>query len=750
MENQTTTGPFMERIPPEVNAKLRAAKPSDEPVLIQVVADLADDSSFRERWLVVTGQRLLVIPSDGADGTVEVPMEQVKAVRTEALIGGGRLELERKQGAPAYLHYTSSLAPKFAEVAEGIRQLTKGEALALPEEVPRTRCPKCRRLLPEKDGICPACVKRWDTFLRIANYLRPYRGKAATLVLMTVAGTLTGLIPPIITRHIIDDVLTPRANFSLLVWLALGLLGLRVLGWGLEVGRGWLNVWVGSRTTADIRSQLYRRMQYLPLKVFDRRKVGTLISRITNDSDRLEGFLMFGLPHLFTNGLMLVGILGLLLYMSWGLTLFVLLPVPAIILGSLLLWKRLMANWTRWSARWSRLSSHLNESISGIRVVKAFSQERREGVRFDQRNEGVREASVTADRSWFLFFTVINFLMSFGVFFVWYFGGRQILRQELTLGALMAFISYLWLLYGPLHWFGEINNWMTRAFAGAERIFEILDAPAEPSEDPDAVPMPRMEGRVTFKEVAFGYDRVKPVLKAIDLEVAPGEMIGLVGRSGVGKSTMINLICRFYDADRGELLIDGVDIRKVRLKDLRGQIGMVHQESFLFSGAIAENIGYGKPGASFDEIVRAAKAANAHEFIVAKPDGYDTPVGERGDKLSGGEKQRIAIARAILHDPKILILDEATSSLDTQTEKKIQEAIARLVKGRTTFAIAHRLSTLRSANRLVVIDDGKIAEVGTHEELLTRQGIFYRLVQTQKETSSVVAVGGGKDDPNAK
>ena len=744
------THPFIDALPPGVDARLRLAKPSDEPVLIQVAADLASDQSFREQWLVVTGQRLLVIPSDGPDGTVEVPMEQVKAVRVEALIGSGRLELERKQGAPAYLHYTSSLAPRFAEVAEGIRQLTKGETLTLPSELPRTRCPKCRRLLPEKDGICPACVKRWDTLLRIAGYLKPYRGSAVGLVLLTVAGTLMGLLPPLITRHIIDDVLTPRANFRLLVWLVLGLLGLRILSWGVEVGRGWLNVYLGSRTTADIRSQLYRRMQYLPLKVFDRRKVGTLIARITNDSDRLEGFLMFGLPHLFTNGLTMVGILILLFYMSWELTLFVLLPVPAIILGGLLIWKRLERSWGRWSVKWSRLSSQLNESISGIRVVKAFSQEGREGARFDERNEGVREASVTADRRWFVFFTVINFLMSFGVFFVWYFGGKQILRQELTLGALMAFISYLWLLYQPLAWFGGISNWMTRAFAGAARIFEILDAPAEPSEDPDAIPMPRMEGRVIFKEVMFGYDRAKPVLKGIDLEVTPGEMIGLVGRSGVGKSTIINLICRFYDIDRGSLLIDGVDIRKIRLKDLRSQIGMVHQESFLFNGALAANIAYGKPEASFEEIVRAAKAANAHEFIVAKPDGYDTLVGERGNKLSGGEKQRIAIARAILHDPRILILDEATSSLDTQTEKKIQEAIARLVKGRTTFAIAHRLSTLRSANRLVVVDDGKIAEVGTHEELLARQGIFYRLVQTQKETSSVVAVGGGQDDPNAK
>ena len=287
---------------------------------------------------------------------------------------------------------------------------------------------------------------------------------------------------------------------------------------------------------------------------------------------------------------------------------------------------------------------------------------------------------------------------------------------------------------------------MIHAYAGAERIFEVMDTPVESFDAPNAKAMPQIGGRVSFKDVTFGYDPGKPVLRGINLEVAPGEMIGLVGKSGVGKSTFINLICRFYDVSRGRLDVDGEDIREIRLEDLRGQIGLVHQEPTLFNVTIADNIRYGKPDATFDEVIRAAIAAEAHEFIIAKPDGYDTKVGERGGKLSGGEKQRISIARAILHDPKILILDEATSSLDTPTEKKIQIAIARLVKGRTTFAIAHRLSTLRNADRLVVLDDGKITEVGTHEELIARRGIFYKLVHTQQATTAVMAVGGGKAD----
>ena len=311
---------------------------------------------------------------------------------------------------------------------------------------------------------------------------------------------------------------------------------------------------------------------------------------------------------------------------------------------------------------------------------------------------------------------------------------------ELTLGTLMAFYSYMMLLYGPLEWFGMVNSWMTRAMAGAERIFEIIDTPSEAYRDPNAVPMPNIEGRVTFDDVTFGYDKSKPVLHEINLDVKPGEMIGLVGKSGVGKTTTVNLICRFYDVDRGSIAVDGVDLRDVRLEDLRSQIGIVLQEPFLFSGSIAENIGYGKPGATFDEIVEAARAAHAHDFIVTKPDGYDTLIGERGESLSGGERQRVSIARAILHDPRILILDEATSSVDVQTEKRIQDAVARLVKGRTTFAIAHRLSTLRNADRLLVMDAGRVVEMGTHRELLERKGAFYKLVQMQEEISQIIAI----------
>ena len=738
----------MERLLDSVDEKLEALRrvlPEGEEELIRVQADLDEKGHFGTQWVVVTGTRVLV-QQNGA--VQDIPFAEMALARTEALVGGARLEIHRKNGPSVHVPYSMTQAQKFSETTRGIEQLRKEQALFINANLDRTRCESCGRLLPEKNGICPACLNKWATLGRIASYLKPYKGRAVVLALASIVATVAELIPPLVTKRIVDDVLIlPEGTevllddrFGLLGMLVLALVGIRLVTWGAEWAHGWTVTWLSARVTADIRSQLYRQLELLSLQFYDKRQVGAVMSRVTSDSNRLQQFLVDGLPYLVIEAMMLVGILIALLMMSWSLAILVLIPVPLIMIWGYAFYRRMRKFFMRWMQSWSETMARVNEALTGIRVVKAFAQEKQEIGVFKKRNDKLTRVGIATEVNRGIFYKTMTLFTASGVLIVWYYGGLEVIDGELTLGTLMAFYSYMMLLYGPLEWFGMVNSWMTRAVAGAERIFEIIDTPTEAYQNPNAVPMPHIKGHIEFEDVTFGYDKSKPVLHEINLDVKPGEMIGLVGKSGVGKTTTVNLICHFYDVDRGNIEIDGVNVRDIRLEDLRSQIGIVLQEPFLFSGTIGENIGYGKPGATFEEIMQAAKAAYAHDFIVTKPDGYDTVIGERGESLSGGERQRVSIARAILHDPSILILDEATSSVDVQTEKRIQDAISRLVKGRTTFAIAHRLSTLHNADRLVVMDAGRIVEMGTHRELLEKQGAFYKLVQLQEEISQIIAI----------
>jgi ATP-binding cassette subfamily B protein len=557
----------------------------------------------------------------------------------------------------------------------------------------------------------------------------------ALLVPIMAVGTFGQLLPPFIIQHIIDRIVSPAQAFrglGQIFWLVAGLLGARLMIWACEVGRAWIGVWLGARVSADLRAQFFRCLERLPLRFFDQWQVGLLMSRFTNDASRVEEFLSSGVPLLIVNSLMLIGILGYLFYTSWALTVCVLLPAPLIILGASLIWDRLRDVIERQAASMARLSAHLSESLAGIRVVKAFAQEQQELVRFGRRNEQLCEMSASVERRSFAFFSLIYFLMNLGAFVVWYVGGRRVLGGELTLGELTAVISYLWMLYWPLQWLGQLNTSLAQAITGAQRIFEIVDSPEEDDNAKPGKPLRHMRGTISFRKVTFGYDPGKPVLHDIDFEVGAGEVVAVIGKSGAGKTTMMNLLCRFYDVDRGSIAVDGMDLREICIDDLRNQIGVVLQDSFLFNGTIADNIRYGKPDASLDEVISAATAANAHCFIVGRNDGYDTILGEKGSRLSGGEKQRITIARTLLRDPKILILDEATSSLDIETEHSIQEALSRLAQSRTTLIVAHRLSSIRKASRVIVLDAGRIVETGTYQELIARQGVFYHLATTQK------------------
>ena len=757
-ESTETRTRLLEPASAEVDAEIQSHLGDGEDLLIRVYADLDLDGRFTTQWVAVTDTRVVVIPGWSAsepqvdgNGVSNVLIEDLIAVRTEGLVGGGRLELERggrDGGQTLVVQYTSSQAVKFSEVARGLKQLRKEETFQINPRLDRLRCEQCGRLLPEKNGICPACIRKWHTLGRIISYIIPHKGRAILLALASVATTLAELMPPLITERLVDDVLLPQEvpppnmddRLALLGWLVIALVGVRVASWLAEFVHGWTVTWLAARVTADIRAHLYRRLEMLSLQFYDKRQTGALISRVTRDAGMLEEFLIEGVPYLLINGLMIFGIIAFMMSMSWKVTLLMLIPVPLMITWSGVFWRRMRRIFHKYGRGWSGLGSRLNEALNGIRVVKAFAQEERELGAFERKNLALSDISRKTARNFWSLFATMSLFSGFAMIIVWFAGGLEVLDGTLKIGTLLAMYSYMWMVYGPLEWLTEVNIWMTRAFAGAERIFEVIDADPEPYADPHAVAMPRIDGRVTFTDVTFGYDKSKPVLHDVNLDVEPGEMIGLVGKSGVGKTTTVNLISRFYDVDQGQILVDGVSIGDIKLQDLRRQIGIVQQAPVLFSGSIADNIGYGKPEATFEEIVGAAKAANAHQFICAKGDGYDTRVSERGDNLSGGEKQRIAIARAVLHDPAILILDEATSSVDVETEKQIQESIFRLIEGRTTFAIAHRISTLKRANRLAVLEAGRIVEIGSHDELMAARGRFYDLVELQQAVSEIIAV----------
>ncbi|BDI29520.1 ABC transporter [Capsulimonas corticalis] len=711
----------------------------DEEPLVRLEADIDSAGSFGRRSLEVTKDQVRVLDHDGTLA-FQMPISEIKTARNEPLVGGGRLEITAKTGEILpIISYSQSVAAQFSEAARGIEQLAKGEPLLISLKTEQTNCPKCGRLLPEKDGVCPACVNRGRTLLRIAGFLKPYRLQAAALTTCSILTTLANLIPPQIVGNLVNGIVNAHhtlAHLFQLMWIWGAVI---VFGSLVQVVNGRLIAFLAANIAADLRSKLYRSIEYLQVSYFDKKQVGSIASRVTQDTDRVWGFLVDGLPFLVINSLMLLGVIGFLLQISLKLTLAIIAPIPMVMLISIIFWRPMSTMFTRVGQKWARFHTLLNESLSGIRVMKAFAQEDLEFDRFASRNKELRDAAVAADSRWSTIFGAMSLFTSIGTLICWSVGGPMVYRHEITLGDFIKVTAYLNLVYGPLQWFAQVNNWFSRAMAGAERIFEIMDMEKE-NYAKDNSTKHDIEGTVEFSNIRFGYDKSNPVLKNLSFTAKPGEMIGLVGKSGAGKSTTINLICRFYEPDAGTLMIDGIDYREMDLQDLRRQIGLVLQEPFLFNGTIAENIAYGKPGADFDDIIKAAKAANAHNFILAKPDGYDTMVGERGAKLSGGERQRISIARAILHDPRILILDEATSSVDVETEKQIQEAIGRLTAGRTTFAIAHRLSTLRNADRLIVLDKGEIAEIGTHAELMEKKGEFFKLVETQSQVTQIIGL----------
>ncbi len=644
------------------------------------------------------------------------------------------------------------------EIAKLQRQLErritgKSESDLPPEhkgpEEKKVRCEKCGQVIPPWSETCPACVSKRQVLSRLTDFVRPYKWQAITGFALAVLVTISQIIRPYLTKPLLDQGLglgrggVGHGDYRVVVGYAGLLTVLIVFAAVAGAMRQRLMGTLGSKISRDIRDRAYEHLHKLSLSYFSKKPTGSLVTRITSDSDRVWDFVAFTVIEASTSVLTIVGVGVALFLLDWRLACIVLLPIPLVIALTIYFHKRLHSGFEQMFHRWSILTAIIADALPGVRVIKAFGQEKREVSRFWQQNTDFYGREVGMVNLWTLFGPLTMFCMQIGTILVWLVGGYWAVYGRITPGTLVAFTGYMWMFYGPIHMVAHIDRMLNRAAASVQRIFEILDTEPAIFSKAGAVAARRLAGAIELRDVSFSYDGIRKVLKAVNLKIEPGQMIGLAGPSGGGKSTLINLICRFYDVLEGQILIDGVDVREYDVESLRRHVGVVLQEPFLFHGTVASNIAYGHPDATVERILAAARAANAHDFIVGFPDGYDTMVGERGHTLSGGERQRISIARAILNNPKILILDEATSSVDTETEKLIQEALDRLIADRTTIAIAHRLSTLRKADRLVILDKGEIVEEGTHEELQEKDGgVYAKLVRMQSEMQSIMAIGG--------
>ena len=739
-------------LPDKWSRELNLQLMQDEMVINVVETDLDAKLRFEEGLIVITNQRVLSKAPDQAAWQTWNYAAGLQ-MRHHDHAGVGHLELLDDRQLLAHWRFTLRQNLLVIRLMEAFREKLEERLTGKPtEKVEQNICPSCKAILDPDQEECPVCTKvihtppsTWTLF-RLWRFAKPYKVSLIIGFTLMLLGTAAHMIPRYLTKPLTDEVLIPYQNGqhvepALVATYIGGLFGAAVLAWLLSWGKTYILALVSERIGADLRTATYEHLLKLSLEYFGSKRTGDLMSRIGSESDRICVYLSLHLLDFATDVLMFIMTAVFLLQINTKLALVTLLPLPLIAWAIHLVRDRLRTGFEKIDRVWGEVTNVLADTIPGIRVVKAFAQEQREATRFREANKHNLAVNDKLNKVWSLFSPIVSFLTDIGILVVWGFGIWQVSHNEITVGALVSAVAFISNFYGRIDSMSRIVSVTQKSASAAKRIFDILDHVSSVPEPQNPVKIQEVKGQIELREVGFRYGN-RAVNRNVSLNIQPGEMIGLVGHSGSGKSTLVNLICRFYDVAEGAILLDGVDIRSFAVADYRSHIGLVLQEPFLFFGTIADNIAYGKPNATREEIIAAARAAHAHEFILRLPQGYDSMVGERGQGLSGGERQRISIARALLIDPRILIMDEATSSVDSETEKEIQKALDNLVKGRTTIAIAHRLSTLHKADRLVVLDRGEVVEVGSHDELMAKHGAYFKLYEAQARNAAALAVGG--------
>ena len=688
----------------------------------------------RKEYLVVTDTRLVVLTEQGIKEAVL--LADCSEVKCETMVGCGIVTAVVSGERQCVARFSMRHIERVAYVARGADLLVKGDKEKIVSTEFEKYCEKCGRALPGTSR-CPKCDTKNAMFKKFWELCNGYQWKLLAISLMMVINSGIAILLPKVQSNFIDNVLAKKTgDMGDVLRFVSTMLALTAVLITVNILKNWMCVSLGSLLSMDLRKKLYHKIQLLSMSFINKRKPGELMNRVSGDTRQIRRFMeeVFGgmVSTLFT----MVGSLTMMITINPAMTLYSTMLIGLVAVLTRVFWKYIHKIFHMQWVKDDKMRSGLQDVISGMRVVKAFGREEAEVRKFKGLTREFCRVQKKNETFWALFYPVLTFIMGVGSYIAIYFGGKDVLAGDMTVGTLMQFVTYTGYLYGPLGWMTHLPRSIMQMVTSLNRIYDVLDEEPAIQDKKEAVELD-IQGDICFHDVTFGYNSYDPVLEHINLEVKKGEMIGLVGASGTGKSTMINLIMRLYDVDRGKITVDGVDLKDVKQESYHAQLGVVLQETFLFSGTILNNIRFANPTASLEDVIRAAKAANAHDFICKTPDGYNTYVGERGFNLSGGERQRIAVARAILNNPKLLILDEATSALDTESEYLIQQALERLTEGRTTFAIAHRLSTLRNADRLVVIDGHGIAEIGTHDELLKKQGIYYGLVTAQLQMAKL-------------